>query len=191
MKYQKLKLWWNSKIQNCNKTQKLKLWQTQIVKKKLKMWQNWRTQIKTKKTHKLNCDKTQKLKLCHKLKLWWNSNCDEIQTLNLWQNSKTQIMTKPKNSSFEKLKKSNHDKNQTLTKLKSWWKIKLWQNSKCEEKIKNSKCDKIQILTKLENSSYDKTQKLMWKNSKIQIVTKIEILRISIYEEKNFERVFQ
>ena len=95
---------------NCDKTQKLKL------------WQNSKTETETKHTN-FKCDNLQKLKLeqNQKRKLWQNSK------LKLWQNSKTQIATKLENSycdrtkhpSFEKLKNSNID----TTK-----KIKLWQN---------------------------------------------------------------
>ena len=60
-----IELWQNSKTQNvtsfkdsnCDKTQKLKMWQkfkSQNVTKKIKMW--W-------KSKKLKCDKTQKLKM--------------------------------------------------------------------------------------------------------------------------------
>ena len=82
---------------NCDKTQKLKLWQnsnTQIVTKV----ENSETEIVTK------------------LK---NSNCDKTQKLKFWQNSKTQIVTKLKNSNCEQTKNSNYG----LSKKK----LKLWQ----------------------------------------------------------------
>ena len=81
---------------NCNKTQKVKLWQNfkkNHVVIKLNLWQ------------KLNCDNTQ---IVTKLKLWQksktqiltklkNSNCYKTQILKLWQNityEKSQFMTK-------------------------------------------------------------------------------------------------
>ena len=88
---------------NCDKTQKLKLWQnlkTQIPTKlknsnweknpKLKLWPNSKdsncdkTQIATKLKNS-NRDKTQKLKLQKKI----NWNCDKTLKLKLSQNSKT------------------------------------------------------------------------------------------------------
>ena len=74
-----------NKNSNGDKTQKLKLlqnWKTQIVtSQKLKLWRN------------SNCDKTQivaKLKMwrrkkTQKLKMWQNSNCDKTEELKVWQ----------------------------------------------------------------------------------------------------------
>ena len=95
-----------------------------------------------------------------------NSNCDKTQKLKWWQNSKTQIVTKLKNSNVTKLK--------------------LWQNSSCEKNSscdKTTFCDKTQIVTKLElwqNSSFDKTQ-IVRKNQnlecyKTQIVTVVTVV---------------
>ena len=54
-----------------------------------------------------------------------------------------------------KLKNSICDESQIVTKLK------LWQNSKCEEKeLKQLKNYKTKVVTKLGNSNYDKTQNL-------------------------------
>jgi hypothetical protein len=73
---QKLKLWWNS---NLDETQELKKWkkikyvektQTQNVTK-LKLWQNLKTKIMT--TQYLDFEKTQKLKL------WQNLKYDKFQ----------------------------------------------------------------------------------------------------------------
>ena len=72
------------KNSNCDKTQKLKLWQqsnwdkTQNVTK-LKLWQNFKTQIVTKL-------KTQIVTKLKKLKFYQN------QKIKLWQNLKTQIV---------------------------------------------------------------------------------------------------
>ena len=54
---------------------------------------------------------------------------------------------------------------------------------------KNSKlkCDKTQIVTKLENSNMIQLKNLNYvQTPETQIVTKLEICQISIYEEKNF-----
>ena len=78
---------WQLQNSNCDKTQKLKLWE----KKKV---QNVNCQTKTKIVSKLE-----------------NSNCDKSQKLKLWQNSTTQIVTKPKKINCDKTKKkSNSDK---------------------------------------------------------------------------------
>ena len=75
---------------------------------------------------------------------------------------KTQIGTKLKNSNCEE----KNSKTQTVTKLK------LWQNSKWEEK----KQKKSQFY----NSNYDKKQKLkLWQNSKTQIMS-----NLNLWEEK-------
>ena len=127
-----------------------------------------------------------------------NRNCDKIQKLNLGWNSKTQMVTKLKNSNWDKthtkivteLKNPNCDKTWIVTKLK------LWQNSNCDKaqvvtKLKlwqNSNYDKTQIVIKVKlwpHSNYDKTPivrgknlnvtKLkLWQNSRIQIVTKLK-----------------
>ena len=58
-----------------------------------------------------------------------------------------------------------------------------------KKKKSNSKCGKTQIVTKLKNLNQDKTQKLrFWGNSETQIVTKLELSKISIYEEKKLEK---
>ena len=75
----------------------------------------------------------------------------------MWQNSKTQF--------FTKLKNSNCDETQIITKLKT----------QIVTKLKNSNGDKTQKLKFWEpkNWNCDKTQKLkMWRNLKTQIVTK-------------------
>ena len=88
------------------------MWQnskTQIVRKKLKWWQN------------SNFDKSQ---VVTKPKLWHNSHCEKKKNLKilnvtkhqLWQNSRTQIMTKIKNSNYDKTQK-----------------LKLWQNLKYDK----------------------------------------------------------
>ena len=115
-----LKLQQNSKTQIVTKLKQIKLWQNW----KTKMWQKSKAQIVTSQKLKLghnsetlivtvftvvtvvtffsffwNCDKTQKLKLWPKLN---KSNCDKTQKDKLWQNSKTQILTKIKNSICDK-----------------------------------------------------------------------------------------
>ena len=93
-----------------------------------------------------------------------------------------------------KLKSSNCDKSQIVTKLKLWQnsncdkgqvltKIKLWQKSNCEEKkLKKSMW---------QNSNCDKTQELkLRQKSKTHILTKLEIWQMSIYEEKTFKGSF-
>ena len=87
------------KKSNCDKTQKIKLWEIS----KLKLRKN-----------STNCDLTR----------FKNSNCEKTQ-LKLRQNSKTQIVTKLKNSSCDisksqtvtKLKNSNCDKTHFMTNL--------------------------------------------------------------------------
>ena len=85
------------------------------------------------------------------------------------------MVAKLKNSNCNKTKKRYCDKTQHLKmgRKKSWimTKVKLWQNSNCEEKIKKNQCDKTEIETQLENSNYDKTKKT-------QIVAKLEIWQI-------------
>ena len=95
------------------------------ITKKLKMWQNLKTQINQSINQYIfmgnyfvmkhmviihssgnsNWHKTQKLKL------WQLENLDseKIQSLKLWQNSKTQIRTKLQNSNLTILKNSNCD----------------------------------------------------------------------------------
>ena len=98
------------KNSNCDTTQKLLLWQNlkaQIVTK-LKLCQN------------SNCDKS---RVVTNLKLWHNSNCEKknLKIISgtkhqLWQNARTQIMTKNKNSNYDKTQK-----------------LKLWQNLKYDQ----------------------------------------------------------
>ena len=131
-----------------------------------------------------------------------DSNCDEIQKLNWWQNSKTQTVTKLKNSNCDKTQKlkllqnSNCDTTQIVTKFKLGQNSychktpnvkKKLQNSKFEEekKLQNSKCDKIQIVTKLENSNHDKTQKL--KYEQYQFMKKKKLMG---YFSKNIFKTF-
>ena len=125
LKTQKIKLWWNSKIQiviklknsNGDKTPKLKL------------WKNPETQIVTKQK-KITCDLTQ---IVTKLKLGQNSNFDKTQIviklktkkkIKLWQNSKTKFLTKLKNSISDKTQK-----------LKLWGKKLKWQISIYDKKL--------------------------------------------------------
>ena len=115
---------------------------TQIVTKlKLKLWQNYQIQIVTKLKNS-NHDK--------KLKLWPNSKTESVTE------SKYQIVTKLKISNFDKIKISNCNKTEIVTKLKK------------------SNCDKTQKLTlrqNWKNLNCDKTQKLkLWQNSKNQIM---------------------
>ena len=79
---------------NCDKTQKLKL------------WQNSKTQIVTKLKNS-NCYKTQNCKF------WQNSNCDKTQKLNGDNIQKLKLKKKIKNSNCEKLKNSNFDTSTT------------------------------------------------------------------------------
>ena len=80
------------------------------------------------------------------------SNCDETQ--------KTQMVTK--------LRKSNFDEKQIVTKPQSVMKLKT------------------QNVTKLKLLQNSKPK--LWQNSKIQIVTKLELWKISIYEKKPIQR---
>ena len=93
-----------------------------------------------------------------------NSNCEKTQKFKLQQNSKTQIVTKLKNSNCEKkLKNSNCDKIKIKKKINfdKTQKLKLWQNTKTQIVTKL----KTWILAKLKNSMCDKTQKLkLWQN---------------------------
>ena len=99
---------------------------------KLKLWQN----SNYEKIQNSNCDNTPKLKLCQKLQLWLNLNCDDIQKLKLWGYSKNQIITKfknlkcEKNQNVTKLGNSNYDKTQTqiVTKLKLWQNLKFYKS---------------------------------------------------------------
>ena len=98
----------------------------------------------------------------------------KTQKFKLWQNSK--------------LKNSNCDKTQ---------KLKLWQNSKksnCDktEKLKVLPNSKTLIVTKLKKTNCDKTQKFkLWQNSKTQIVTKLSLWKISIYDKRYFKRALK
>ena len=118
------------KLQSSNgdKTQKLKLWKTQIYQNsithivtKVKMWQN------------SSCDKTQ---IVTKPKLIQKSNCEEKNIKSLFD--KTQIKTK--------LKNSNCDQTQ---------KLKLWQNLKYDNsqllKKKHSKGHLVRTFWHLDN----------------------------------------
>ena len=127
-------MWQNSKIQivtklktsNCDQTQKLKLGKTksktqivtilktQIVTK-LKMWQNSKTIIVTKKL--------KKKKIVTELK---NSNGGKTQILKLSQNSNNLMVTKINKNIVTKIfKKKNCEKTQ---KTQIVTKLKLWQN---------------------------------------------------------------
>ena len=101
------------------------------------------------------------------------SNCDWTQNLIFFNlktpiviNSKTQMVTKLKNSNGDKTPKVKwwqNSKSQIVTKLKKTQvvtKLKLWENSNCD----NSNCYKTQNVTTLE----------VWANSKNQIVTKLK-----------------
>ena len=97
---------WQLKNSICDTNRKLKLWQdskTQIVTK-LKMWQN------------SSCDKAQ---IETKLKLWQNYNYEKN-----YKCDKTKIVTKLINSNYDK-----------TPKLKLWQnsKLKLWQNLKYDK----------------------------------------------------------
>ena len=99
-----------------------------------------------------------------------------------------------------------------VTKLK---KLILWkksQNSNCDKTNTNSSCDKIQMVKKLylwHNSNCDKTQNMqlelwpnkklklwkktqklnLWKkNYKTQIMTKLKLWQISIFNKKYFKK---
>ena len=52
-------------------------------------------------------DSSEKIKFCQNSKLWQlkRLNCDKTWKLELWQNSKTQIVTKPKDSNCDKTQK--------------------------------------------------------------------------------------
>ena len=118
------------KLKNSNndKTQKLKLWEnskTQIVTKKniYILWQNSKTKNGKKSNYEKKNFSWEKTQIVAKLKLGQKSSC-----------VKTQIVTK----------------------------IKLRRKTK-----KKTQCDKTQMVTKLESSNYDKTQKLkLWQNLK-------------------------
>ena len=101
------------------------------------------------------CDEDTKIQIVTTL----NSSCDNTQKLNLGQYSKNKIATKLEKSNWEKIKCSNCDKTQTVTKVKhlhcdKTWKLQFWQNFKNQvvTKFKNSNCDKSQ------DSSCDKTE---------------------------------
>ena len=72
--------------------------------------------------------------------MWQNWNSDETQKLKWLPNTKTQFVTKLKNSYCDKTQK-----------------LKLWQNSR------------TQIMTKLQNSNCDWTQKLKLWEKKLEI----------------------
>ena len=93
-------MWQNSKIKIVTKLKKmvttLKTWNCE-KSQKIKLWQNSKTRIMTK-LKKLNCDKTQKLKLWQnsktqivtKLK---NSNCDKTKKNQIATKLEVQIVT--------------------------------------------------------------------------------------------------
>ena len=81
------------KNSNCDKTQKLKL------------WQNSQNQIVTTLKNS-NFDKKTKNKIVTKLKLWQNSKCEEKKLKQL-KYDKTKIVTKLKNSNYDKTQNLN------------------------------------------------------------------------------------
>ena len=111
--------------------------------KKLKMWQNTKTEMWDKiymwhNMKNLNVTKYKNLKFDK------NKNVT-AQKLNIWQKSKTQNVTKVKNSKCDGTKKSKGDQN---------WNLKIWQTSKY---------DKTQKLKKWINS---KTRSVSKQNTK-------------------------
>ena len=95
------------------------------------------------------------------IKVWYHIT--NAQQLKLWHDSKTQIVTKLKNSNYDKTKKNS----------------KLWLNSK------------IQIVTNLKNSNCDKTiKKKLWQNSKTQIGTGVTEATVVTEVTTKFNRVF-
>ena len=145
-------------------------------------------------TQNSNCDKTQ-------LKLWWNSktqiviklknsNCDETKKLKWWQTLKTKNGDKTKKNSYcEKNPKTQIVTKliltQVVTKFK-WWKNFIYDITQIVIKLKicNSNCDQTK------NSNCEKTQKLnLWKkNYKTQIMTKLKLWQISIFNKKYFKK---
>ena len=114
-----------------------------------------------------NCAKTQELKLRHSCDSGHSSDssdssdffcpykCDKIKkkNTNLKKNSKTQIVTKLKNSICNKIQK--------YKLWKKTQKLKFWPNSKTQMVTKLRK-----NVTKLKNTSFGKTQKLkLWQKS--------------------------
>ena len=94
--------------------------------------------------------------------------------MTLWQNLKTQIVTNLKNSNWDKTQK-----------------LKLWQNSKCDQTKKsngdktqkNKLCQysKTQIVTKLKNSNCYKTKKNnVWQNPKSKIVAVVIVTVVTV-----------
>ena len=94
----------------------------------------------------------------------------------MWPHSKTQIVTKLKNSNCDTTELRQSSKTLIVTKLK---KIRLWQNLKTQivTKLKNSYYDETKNLNcDNSNSNWDKTQELkLWPNLKTQIVTKLKV----------------
>ena len=138
---------YNQIVVNWDKTQKLKL------------WPNSKAQIVTKLSSD-SCERSDRSDSFESSVSSKRKHFLFFSSLKSSQNTKTKIVTKLKNSNFDKtqtqivtrLKNSNYDKTQ---------KLKLWQNAK------------TQIAMKLKNTNCDKTQKLkIWQNSKTQIVTK-------------------
>ena len=130
---------------------------TQMVTKlkKLKLWQNSKTQIVTKLKNS-NCDKTQIVKK--------NSNCENTQIMTQLKNSKcdkTQTMTMLNNSNCVKTKKTQIlEKNSNCNKTQTVIKLKLWQISKSQivTQLKNSNCDNTQKTQIVTNLKCDKSQ---------------------------------
>ena len=109
----------NLKFLDCDKTQKLKL------------WQYLKTPCNT--TQNSNYDKTQKLKLCEISNTWVlknfiYSNCD-----------KTQILAKLKNSYCGN---KNSDNTQIVTKLKLWQNLNYNKTQTVTKREKKNHCDK-------------------------------------------------
>ena len=134
------------KKSNCDKNQKLLLWQnlkkTNVVTK-LKLWQN------------SNCDKTP---IVTKLKMWQNSNCDKTQKSKIVHLLKTQIVMKLKTQIVMKLENSNCEKN---SKAQNVTKLKLWQNSNCDrtQKPNGDKTQKLEFFFECFSLYFKKIQK--------------------------------
>ena len=98
----------------------------------------------------------------------------------MWLNSKTQIVTKLKNTNCDQNKK----------------KFKLWQNSKTQivTKLKNSNYDKTKknpIVTKLKKSNCDPTQKIkLLHHSVVKVVTVVRVVRVVTVVTKKFSHFF-
>ena len=125
----------------------------------------WQTQIWTKLQfqHNLKNVKIQivtKLKLL-KLKWWQNSKYDKTQNatkLKLWpilNGDQTQTMKKKTCDKSQIVTKFEGDITKNMTKVKVWWKLKLWEKkAQSVKKIKLKMwwhfiCDQFQNFTKL------------------------------------------